>query len=139
MSIATIILPFIPQRAPFVMIETLETCDAHGATTTFTVTNDNIFTENEVLTEPALVENIAQTAAAHMGYTCYIENKPVPIGFIGVIQQLNIRTLPPVGKQLKTSVKIINHIFNATIVEGTTICDDAVIANCEMRIFISNT
>lgn len=138
MSLATDILPFIPQRAPFVMISTLEACDDAGAVTTFTIQPQNIFVENGRLKEPALVENIAQTCAARIGYICMQENKPVPVGFIGAVQNLTIHTLPAVGDVLQTSVTIKNQIFNATIVDGQITCNGENIATCEMKIFIAD-
>ena len=138
MSLSTDILQFIPQRSPFVMIETLEECNDTGAATTFTVKPDNIFTENDELKEPALVENIAQTCAARIGYICRQENKPVPVGFIGAVQNLRINSLPTVGDVLKTTITIKNQIFNATIVDGEITCNGENIASCEMRIFIAD-
>lgn len=138
MSLFADILQLIPQRPPFVMVETLETCDDTGATTTFTVKTDNIFIENNELTEPALVENIAQTCAARIGYICQQGNKPVPVGFIGAVQQLRINSLPKVGDVLNTSITVKNQIFNATIVEGEITCNGESIAGCEMRIFIAD-
>jgi predicted hotdog family 3-hydroxylacyl-ACP dehydratase len=138
MSIAVNILPFIPQRPPFVMIDTLEVCNDNAAATSFKIKTDNIFVENNFLREPALVENIAQTAAARIGYICQQENKPTPIGFIGAVQQLAIHSLPNVGDVLHTSVIIKNQIFNATIVEGKITCNHKEIAACEMRIFIAD-
>jgi predicted hotdog family 3-hydroxylacyl-ACP dehydratase len=138
MSIAINILPFIPQRPPFVMIDSLETCNDNTAATTFKIKADNIFVENNVLREPALVENIAQTAAARIGYICQQENKPTPIGFIGAVQQLAIHALPSVGDVLHTSITVKNQIFNATIVEGKIIRNNEEIAGCEMRIFIAD-
>lgn len=138
MSLSTDILQLIPQRAPFVMIDTLETCNEEGASSTFIITADNIFTDRNQLTEPALVENIAQTCAARIGYICLQENKPVPVGFIGAVQQLKISSLPKVGDRLQTSITIKNQIFNATIVEGVISCNGENIAGCEMRIFIAD-
>lgn len=138
MSLFADILQLIPQRPPFVMVETLESCDDTGATTTFTVKTDNIFIENNELTEPALVENIAQTCAARIGYICQQGNKPVPVGFIGAVQQLRINSLPKVGNVLNTSITVKNQIFNATIVEGEITCNGESIAGCEMRIFIAD-
>ena len=137
MSIASNILPLIPQRPPFVMADTLETCDDSGASSTFLVKVDHIFTLNGVLKEPALIENIAQTCAARMGYICQQEKKPVPVGFIGAVQQLKINSLPKVGDVLETRITIKNQIFNATIVEGEITCNGENIASCEMRIFIA--
>ena len=138
MSLASDILPLIPQRPPFVMVEALETCDDKGASSTFTVKHDNIFVESGVLKEPALVENIAQTCAARIGYICLQENKPVPVGFIGAVQNLRINSLPSVDDVLQTTVTIKNQVFNATIVDGEITCNGESIATCEMRIFITN-
>ena len=138
MSIAANILPYIPQRPPFVMIETLEACDDTGASTSFLVKDENIFTQNGSLTEPALIENIAQTCAARIGYICQQENKPVPVGFIGAVQNLRINSLPSVGDVLETRITIKNQIFNATIVDGEINCNGETIASCEMRIFIAD-
>lgn len=138
MSIATNILPLIPQRPPFVMVDSLETCNDEGAATTFTIKQDTIFVEGGILREPALIENIAQAAAARIGYICQQENKPVPVGFIGAVQNLKIHNLPKTGDVLITNINIKNNIFNATIIEGEVKANNQIIATCEMRIFISN-
>lgn len=137
MSIAKDILPYIPQRPPFVMVQTLEHSDGEGAATRFTVTEDNILVEAGVFKEPGLVENIAQTAAARIGYICKQEQQPVPVGFIGAVQQLKINRLPLVGEVLDTRIIIKNQVFNATIVDGTIAINGDVIASCEMRIFVA--
>lgn len=139
MSLVTNILPYIPQRAPFVMVDTLETCNEQGATTTFTVREDNIFMEKDRLSEPALIENIAQTGAARIGFICLQEKKPVPVGFIGAVLNLQIHGLPQTGDVLETSVVIKNQVFNATIVEGEIKTHNNLIAQCEMRIFLADT
>lgn len=137
MSLAKDILPLIPQRAPFVMISTLESCNESSATTTLVISKDNIFVKNDRLTEPALLENIAQTAAARMGYLCQQEYKPVPVGFIGAIQNVKINTLPLVDSKLTTTINIKNQIFNATIIEGKIYEGENLIAQSDMKIFIS--
>lgn len=119
------------------MIDTLESCDESGASTTFEVKTDNLFVDNEELTEPALIENIAQTAAARMGYICQQEQRPVPVGFIGAVQNLKISNLPKIGDVLTTAITVKNQIFNATIIEGAISVGGVYIASCEMKIFIS--
>lgn len=130
-------MPYIPQRPPFVMVQTLERSDDSGAATRFTVTEDNILVEDGFLKEPGLIENIAQTAAARMGYRCKLEQKPVPVGFIGAVQQLKINRLPATGEVLDTTILIKNQVFNATIIEGSIAINGDVIASCEMRIFVA--
>jgi len=140
MTPETDILPFIPQRQPFVMIGQLVACDENGATTKFEVEPSNFFSENGELKEPALVENIAQTAAARIGYICHKENKPVPIGYIAAVQNLVIRRLPKAGETLETEIVIKNQVMHVTIITGTIKVNGITIADCEMKIFIqSNT
>lgn len=138
MSISKNILSFIPQRAPFVMVDTLEHCDEHGAATTFLIKKENIFVQNETLTEPALIENIAQTAAARIGYICLQEKKPVPVGYIGAVQNLKIGKLPKVGDILVSNIFIKTQVFHATIIGGTISVNDEEIASCEMKIFVES-
>ena len=138
MKPVTDILPFIPQRPPFVMIQELIACDENSAMTTLVVKEENIFTKNGLLGEPALVENIAQTAAARIGYICQQENKPVPIGYIAAVQNLIIFRLPNVGDRLKTEIVIKNQVMHVTIISGSVKIDDEVIAGCEMKIFVQN-
>lgn len=133
----TDILPLVPQRAPFVMIDTLVACNEQGATTWFTVKPDNLFVENNQLREPALVENIAQTAAARMGYICRAENRPVPVGFIGAVQNLRVTALPATGDLLHTTITIKNQVFNATVITGEIKTGDKLLATCDMKIFTS--
>ncbi|MBS1610867.1 MAG: 3-hydroxyacyl-ACP dehydratase [Bacteroidetes bacterium] len=119
------------------MIDELVACDEQSATTKLQVRNDNLFIKNGSLTEPALVENIAQTAAARIGYICHKENKAVPIGYIAAVQNLRIEGLPATGDTLETEITIKNQVLNVTIISGHTRVKDRLVASCEMKIFIS--
>jgi predicted hotdog family 3-hydroxylacyl-ACP dehydratase len=134
----TNILPFIPQRSPFVMIDELVACDEQSAKTKLQVRDDNLFIRNGSLTEPALVENIAQTAAARIGYICHTENKPVPIGYIAAVQNLRIEGLPATGDILETEIAIRNQVLHVTIIAGKVKVNGRLIAECEMKIFVQN-
>ena len=98
----------------------------------------NIFVENGLFSEPGLIENIAQTAAARIGYICSKQNKPVPLGYIGAVQHLEIVDLPKIKDEIETEITIKNEVFNVTIVEGKVMCNGKTMAHCEMKIFISN-
>lgn len=127
---------FIPQRQPMVMIDDLlEASDTH-AITTLKIDAANIFVEEGKLKEPGLIENIAQTAAAHVGYQCSVKQIPVPIGYIAAIRRLEIRQLPQTGSEIKTSVLITNQVLNVTVAEGKVEQNGIVCCSCEMRIFV---
>ena len=127
---------FIPQRPPVVMIDKLIFSDVEKVISGFTVLSDCIFCEDGELSASGMVENIAQTAAAGVGYVCKMENKPVPIGFIASIKDLKIHRLPPIGAELITEINITNKIMDITIVKGTITLNNKILAECEMRIFV---
>jgi predicted hotdog family 3-hydroxylacyl-ACP dehydratase len=130
------ITTYIPQRDPFVMIGRLISADGTTTRTRFTVLEGNPLAENGFLTEPGLVENIAQTAAAGIGYICRAENRPVPVGYIGAVQNLAITQLPAVGEVIETEVTVKNQVFDVSIINGTIRSNGQVLAQCEMKIFI---
>ena len=134
------ILSLIPQRAPFVMVDRLigHQPDEKISRSVLQIKEGNIFVENGSLTEPGLIENIAQTAAARIGYICITEKKPVPVGYIGAIQNLEITGLPKINDEIKTEIAVKNEVFNVTIITGKIICNEKLLAQCEMKIFISN-
>ena len=130
------ILPFIPQRAPFVMVDELVAVGEETATTRFGIRADHLFMKDGLLTEPALIENIAQTAAARIGFICKEKNEPVPVGFIGAVQNLEIIALPATGDELETEITIKNQVFDVTIITGRVVCKNKLLAQCEMKIFL---
>lgn len=129
---------FIPQRKPMVMIHELHEADEQHAVTTLTITADNTFLDSGKLAEPGLVENIAQTAAAQVGYVCAQLNKPVPIGYIAAVKDLVIHGLPDLNTQIRTVVNVMNVIMDITLIRGSVYQEDQLLCECEMRIFVKN-
>lgn len=127
----------IPQRPPFVMIDKLLEVTQTATTTGFTIQADNLFVQDGIFKEPGLVENIAQTAAARAGYVSKTENKPVLVGYIGAVNNLQIFSLPKTGDELITEITIENQIFDVTLISGKITCNQQLIAKCNMKIFIS--
>ena len=133
------ILSFIPQRAPFVMVDKILSSDATKTSSSFIIKEGNVFLENGFFKEPGLLENIAQTAAARAGSNSKIENKPVDVGYIGAVKNFKIFSLPTIGDELLTEITIENQIFDVTLISGKILCNNIEIAYCEMKIFINIT
>ena len=74
---------YIPQRPPFVFIDTVLTVDAEQAVTQFTIPADCPLVVDGVLPLSGLMENAAQTCAVRAGQSA--GNK---IGYIGAVKQL---------------------------------------------------
>lgn len=127
----------IPQRPPFVMVDTLVSVSEASIITGFTVREDNIFLMDGEFKEPGLVENIAQTAAARAGYISKTEGQPVQVGYIGAVNGLEIFSLPKTGDELITEISIENQIFDVTLISGKIVSNGKTVAQCNMKIFIN--
>ena len=130
------IMQFIPQRAPMVMVEKLHKVESGQTIGSFKILESNIFCNEGFLQEPGLIENIAQTAAVGVGFEYRNENKDVPRGYIGAVQKLTIHKLPEKGKTILTEVNVEHKVFNTTLINGKITCDDELIADCKMKIFL---
>jgi predicted hotdog family 3-hydroxylacyl-ACP dehydratase len=129
------ITSIIPQRSPFVMIDQLVSCDETCSNTIFKIAAENVLVDDGELSEAGIVENIAQTAAAGLGYVTLQSNAPIVIGYIAAIKNLEIFAQPKVGDIIQTNVTVINQIFDVTIISGSVKCDEILVAKCEMKIF----
>ena len=119
------------------MVDELLFADDNITRTNFTIKADNLFVLNGEFSEAGLMENMAQTAAAGSGNMARIENRPVANGYIGQVKNFEIYSLPKVGDVLFTEVKTEVQVFDAGIVSAKIWCNDVEIAQCEMKIFIS--
>lgn len=128
----------IPQRKPFQLIDSLIYFEESKGTSSFVVSSEHILCNGTHLTEAGLIENIAQTAAAHIGYVSKLTNEPVLVGFIGAIKNLIIHELPKVGDVIQTTIIIENKVLNAAIITGQVMLNKTCLASCEMKIFINS-
>ncbi|WP_299529949.1 hypothetical protein [Ulvibacterium sp.] len=127
------LLGLIPQKHPFVMVDKLFYFSTERIISGFTITNDNLFTENEVFKEPGLIENMAQTVALHTGYHYFLKNQEAPMGYIGAIAKVEIDSLPLLGQELKTTVHILHDIMGVTLVATQIECNGSLIATGKMK------
>lgn len=107
----------IPQKFPFVMVDTLATFSKMDVTSLFTIQKDNLFFVNGRLSESGLIENMAQTVALHTGYDFFLKGEAAPTGYIGSIKKIEILKLPKLHEIISTHVKIIQEFLGITLVE----------------------
>ena len=134
------VLTLLPQRPPFVMIGRLIHFDEVVTTTQLEVRPDNLFMEADgLLNNCALVENIAQTCAARMGYiNQYIYKERVRLGFIGSIKNLQVLRPAREGEVLTTSIEVVQEVLQLTLVNATVKVGDETIVTAEMKIALSD-
>ena len=124
----------IPQRPPFVMIDKLVSCDMVVTVTELKVCEDNIFVADGRFTAEGLMENIAQTCAARMGYINLSNGEKVKIGVIGAVNSFDIFQTPKVGERIVTTIEVVEELFQITLVKAFVRCGDETIAQANMKI-----
>lgn len=127
----------LPQQEPFVMISRLVQLDAVRTVCETDIKADNIFVEEGHLSASGLIENIAQTCAARIGYInkCVLK-KDVQIGFIGAIRNMEIIDLPEVGQQITTIVDVKEEVFGMTLASAEVRQEDRTLVTTEMKIAV---
>ena len=130
------ILNYIPQRPPIVLISRIYKCDEASVITGFDIVDEHFLTQNGVLTESGIIENMAQTAASMAGYEAVHKQIPPRVGFIANIKNLNIHFQPKSGNEILTEVSTKTQVMNVSIIEAKSFCNNELVASCEMKIFL---
>ena len=126
----------IPQRPPFVMIDKLLSFDMVFTVTQLEIRDDNVFCKDGRLSAEGLMENIAQTCAARMGYINMTKNEAVKIGVIGSVNNYEVFRLPKVGEVIITTIEMMEEMFQVTMVKATVKCGEEMLAQANMKIAI---
>lgn len=125
----------LPQQEPFVMVDQLTHFDESVTQTIFTVRNSNLFVDNGQLDSCILMEIIAQTCAARLGYVNkYILKRPIQIGFIGAVRDMTIYKTPRVGDTLTTTINVVQNVLGLTLVDATITNGNETVAQAKMKI-----
>ncbi|MGE4512224.1 MAG: hypothetical protein AB7E26_00190 [Chryseobacterium sp.] len=123
----------IPQRFPFVMVNSIAEYSETQLISGFKVKEENIFVQDGIFQASGLVEHQAQSVALHTGYKYYLLGKEAPTGYIGAIKTFEAIQLPKLGDQLTSEVSIINEMMGVTLVDVVTKLNDEVIAKSQMK------
>ena len=129
----------LPQRPPFVMIDGIKHCEENAIETFFEIKKDCVFCdEHGFFSEAGMIENIAQTCAARIGYITLKKGGEVKIGMIGAVTNLTIDAKPKAGEMIQTKVWLEEDIFNMTLVRSEITVGEKLIATGKMKIALSD-
>ena len=130
----------LPQQPPFVMVDCLLSFDNDTTVCGYRVPEDGVFSHNGRLCAAGLVENVAQTCAARLGfYNKYVLNRPVQLGFIGAIRNFCVARLPRVGQQLVTTIHVEENVMGMTLASAKVECEGETVATTEIKIALIET
>ena len=130
------LLEYIPQRSPFVMVDSYYGRRELSFFTGLTVKGGNVLVDGDLLSESGIIEHMAQSAAVSAGADFIARGCPVPKGFIGAVSKLKIQMLPEVGKRLNTTITEIQKFQGISLVSAKVECEDQIVAEGELKIFL---
>jgi len=127
----------IPQKTPFVMVDTLLEFSQENIISSFTIKQNNLFVKEDTFLEPGLIENMAQTVALHTGYDFFLKGEEAPTGYIGSIKKAEVFKLPKNNDVIKTEAKILHEFMGVTMVEIIVRnANNEIIAQAQMKTVI---
>ncbi len=119
------ILTYIPQRPPFVFIDTIEELSENEAHTRYTIPEACPLLSDGIMSLAGLMENAAQTCSVIAG------NK---IAYLGAVKQMDVSRFPTIGETLYTEAVIVQQMLNISLIECTTRVQDETIAITTLKI-----
>ncbi len=129
----------IPQREPILLVDALTGVEGDTARTCLTVRRDNCFVGDDgLLSEPGLVEHIAQSASAFAGYKAAEAGASAPpVGYIGEVRKFRCYRCPRVGEELRTAVTFGPEVDGVTVLTGETRAGGETVACTQMKIYVA--
>lgn len=119
------ILSYIPQRPPFVFVDTVEERSEKRASTRYTIPETCPLLSEGILPLAGLMENAAQTCSVIGG------NK---IAYLGAVKQMEVTRFPKVGETLCTEAVVVQEMLNISLIECTTRVQGEMIATATLKI-----
>ena len=129
---------FLPHKPPMLMVEQIVSVNDQEKSSVIetTVRPDSLFlSEENTLYGEALIEIMAQAAAAQHGYNLAKENKHEEKGFIVGIRKFEITGEASVNDKLLVSVKLGPEIESLSVVYGTVTCRSNQIASIGLTVW----
>lgn len=128
------ILDIIPQRPPFVFVNEVVAINGTSAIISYRVAADCPLLSNSRLSIAGVLEHVAQSCAARIGYLQSQNNQPIRIGYIGGVKSIEVLRNPQVGELLTTEVELTEEVFDISLLSCTTRVEDEVIAQTTIKL-----
>ncbi|WP_109098366.1 hypothetical protein [Aquimarina sp. AU58] len=129
----------IPQKEPFEMVDTLLGFSKTSVSSSFKITEGNLFLKDDLFLEPGIIENMAQTVALHTGYDYFLRDEPAPTGYIGSVKKVEIFYLPKLNEIITTKAEILHEFMGVTMVKIEVFnTEKEVIASGQMKTVIAS-
>lgn len=128
------ILHIIPQRPPFVFVDEVSFADEQRAEICYTITEDCPLVNNHQLPLAGVLEHVAQSCAARIGYLQSTQNEPIRIGYIGAVKKIELKRIPIVGERLLTKVMLLENVLDISLLQCDTFIEGECIAQTTLKL-----
>ncbi|MEI6148001.1 MAG: hypothetical protein WCS01_02815 [bacterium] len=129
----------IPHRPPMRLIDALVEWNDHSARSVVVFAGDHMAVRDGFVTEPALVECIAQTVAAMEGARKAAGVAPggtsgQQVGMLCGISDFAVVRRPKSGERLEVSVQVQKRLGPMLLADGQVLCDGQVVASGSLKL-----
>lgn len=127
----------IPHRGAMLLIDTL-TASENGTGSARTTLPATCLTAGDdgVIDSLTLVELVAQTYAAVVGWEMLQAGNDFPIGYLVGVQKFTSTTPARAGESLTVNVETIGEFEGFAIVEGSVLREETVLANAKIKLWV---
>lgn len=133
---------YLPHRPPMQMVDTVINISNTQVVTEFLIKPSCIFTENNLLAEIGLIENMAQTCSAIVGQFLVSENNNNKlIGYLSTIKEAQIFSLPSIQQTVRTEAQLLSRLdtdaYYLCALQCQSFCNHTLLATAQMNLVIS--
>ena len=127
----------IPHRAPMRWVDALTACTETTATCTARFSSDHFAVNNGAVGETGLVECVAQTVAAALGYRMRTGGNPsLPNnGMLVAVSNFKIVNRAPLNQTLTIEVRELKRLGPMLMIVGMISCEGTLIAQGELSLY----
>jgi predicted hotdog family 3-hydroxylacyl-ACP dehydratase len=126
----------IPHRAPMRWIDALIDCTPTTAVATAIFGAEHFAVANGAVLETALVECVAQTAAAALGWRGQVGGKTgAASGMLVAITNFRVESHPASGKALRIEISERKRIDPMLLISGIISCEGKMVASGDLMLY----
>jgi predicted hotdog family 3-hydroxylacyl-ACP dehydratase len=127
----------IPHRVPMRFIDALTDCTDTTASASACFSANHFAVAGGAVLETALVECVAQTAAAALGQRAKTRGQSggAANGMLVAVTNFQIQSRPPAEKQLRIEIRDLKRLGPMLLISGSISCEGQVIASGELTVY----
>ncbi len=127
----------LPHRAPMRLIDSLVECSEARAIATTCFADKPFAVADEKVLESALVECLAQTAAAALGELARAKgsSRNTALGMLIAVSDFKICSCPPMKKNLRIEIVERKRLGQMRMISGKIFCDDEIVAAGDLSVY----